>query len=318
LSSNFIEIIDHAQVPDKPVEPRKMRNLSLGLGAGLFCGLLLALALDSVDDRIQSSESLETLTALPELGTIPFIGSLANSEKKLLGSDKLALAESEFRPLCVEEPNCMGAEAYRSLCSMILISSSKRNLQTIVVTSAVSNEGKSTVSCNLATALAQRGRRVLLVDADMRCSSIHTRFGAGPGLSTLLRDHTEYPVYRPLSQLPNLYVIPAGSRPTDTMELLDSTQLKKFMAAWKAEYDHIIIDTPPILPFSDALTLATEADGVILVARSGVSRTRALLRSREVLLRSGANVLGFVLNAVRRSESYYDYPSSYRKQINGN
>jgi Mrp family chromosome partitioning ATPase len=90
------------------------------------------------------------------------------------------------------------------------------------------------------------------------------------------------------------------------------------MAAWKAEYDHIIIDTPPILPFSDALTLATEADGVILVARSGVSRTRALLRSREVLLRSGANVLGFVLNAVRRSESYYDYPSSYRKQINGN
>jgi capsular exopolysaccharide synthesis family protein len=227
----------------------------------------------------------------------------------------LELTISQFNPICVREPNAAGAESYRSLCSVILISSLKNSFKTLVVTSAMPDEGKSTVCINLATALAQRGRRVLLVDADLRCSSIHRRFGSGPGLSTILTELNEYPVYRPLPQLPNLCVIPAGGRLPDPMEVLDSPRMKKLMVGWKAEFDHVIIDTPPLLPFSDALTLSAVADGVILVTRSGMSRAKPLLRARGLLLRSGAHILGFVLNAVKRPEYFYAYPPEYKEEV---
>jgi polysaccharide biosynthesis transport protein len=318
LNSSYVDIIDRAQLPTKPIAPMKTENLLIGLGAGLACGLFAGFVLDSFDDRVRSPEAIESVTAMPELVAIPFVRSLAKSDKTRASAAALTSGGPGFNPICVQEPNCMGAEAYRSLCSVILLSSLKVAMKVLVVTSATPNEGKSTVSCNLATALAQRGRRVLLVDADLRCSSIGARFGSGPGLSAILADPTEYPVYRPLSNLPSLHVIPAGPRPRDPVELLDSARMKKFLTAWQTEYDHIIIDTPPVLPFSDALPLAAGADGVILVTRSGVSRSKALLRAKEVLSRSGANVLGFVLNAVREPEYYYYYPAKYLEGATSN
>ena len=124
----------------------------------------------------------------------------------------------------------------------------------------------------------------------------------------------DHPRYQPIPDLPNLNVVPAGGRPADPTELLDSLRMQELMRAWRAEYDHIIIDTPPVLPFADALVLAARADGVILVARSGVSRARALLRASEVLTRSGANIRGLVLNAVREREYYYEYPQDEKRR----
>jgi capsular exopolysaccharide synthesis family protein len=316
LTSSYIDVVDRAQLPDKPVEPRKALDLAMGLGAGLFCGLIVGFVFDSFDDAIETSEQLETITALPELASVPFVRSLAASNKRRVSSDNLELTVSQFNPICVREPNAAGSESYRSLCSVILISSLKTSLGTIVVTSAMPDEGKSTVCINLATALAQRGRRVLLVDADLRCSSIRRRFGSGPGLSTILTEPNEYPVYRPLSQIPNLCVIPAGGQLGDPMEVLDSPRMKKLMAGWKAEFDYVIIDTPPLLPFSDALTLSAVADGVILVTRSGMARAKPLLRARDVLLRSGAKIIGFVLNAIKRPEYFYAYPLKYEQRVN--
>jgi polysaccharide biosynthesis transport protein len=163
----------------------------------------------------------------------------------------------------------------------------------------------------LATALAQRGRKVLLVDGDLRCSSMN--LGARPGLSTMCAaGATNHPKYQPLPNLPGLHVIPAGIRQTDPTGVLDSTRIIELMTAWRAEYDHIIIDTPPALLFADALVLAAQADAVILVARHGISNTKALLRTRNVLVRSGANILGFVLNAVPGRDCYYENTKGYK------
>jgi capsular exopolysaccharide synthesis family protein len=316
LASSYVAIVDRAQIPDRPVEPRKALYLALGLGGGLFGGLLLGLILDSFDDTVRTSEELESVTSLPELSSVPFLAALSRKQTKGTSLSNLLVPEST--PISVRERNCPGGEAYRALCSGILLSSLDNPPKVLVVTSALPGEGKSTVSCNLATALAQGGRRVLLVDADLRCSSIDRHLGISkePGLSNMFTTElTECPHNQPFAKLPNLHVVPAGFRPAGPTEILASAKMQRLVAGWRKEYDHIIVDTPPMLPFADALVLSARADGVILVTRSGVSRRKALTRALDVLSRSGANVLGFVLNAVRRPEYYYEYPESYKELI---
>ena len=313
LNSSFVGIVDRAQMPDKPVEPRKVLDLGLGLGAGLFGGLLLGFVLDSFDDTIHSSLEIESVTAMMELTSVPLFANSNPREQKRLGSGGSVTSSSKFDPILAREPNCPGAEAYRSLGSLILLSM-ETPPKVLVVTSAVPGEGKSTVSSNLATTLAQRGRRVLLVDADLRCSSFQPLNGLKPSLSAMFaNDPTEkYARYQPLANLPNLHMVPVGFRPADPTGILDSARMQELMSTWREEYDHVIVDTPPVLPFADALALAARADGVILVTRSDVSQTKALLRARDVLSRSGANILGFVLNAVRRPEYFKAYPAYYQ------
>jgi capsular exopolysaccharide synthesis family protein len=200
---------------------------------------------------------------------------------------------------------------------VILLSCLDNPPKVLVVTSAMAGEGKSTISCNLAAALAQRGRRVLLVDADLRSASIQQQLGMRPGRNTVFATGaTQYSRYQPIKNLPTLHVVPTGFRPTDPNEILDTTRVKQLMEAWSVEYDHVIIDTPPVLLFADVLVMAARADAVLFVTRSGKSRAKASLRARDVLSRSGANILGFVLNAAKRREYYYEYPAEYKRLIN--
>jgi succinoglycan biosynthesis transport protein ExoP len=318
LASSFVDVIDHAQVPDKPVEPRKTLYLALGLGGGLFGGLLLGLVRESFDDTITTSEELEYLAALPELISIPFVPALAKKNNKdLKNARSLFSLGASYSPMPVRNPNSPGVEAYRALCSILLLSSMQDSVKTLVVTSAIPGEGKSTVSSNLAIALAQRGKKVLLVEADLRHVFARSPLEVCPSLSTMCRPGgPDHPRYRPIPNLPNLSVVPAGGQPVDPTELLDSPRMQDLMRAWRTEYDHIIIDTPPVLPFADALVLAARADGVILVARSGVSRAGALQRATHLLARSGANIRGMVLNAVRDRQYYYDYPQDEKSYSN--
>ena len=139
-----------------------------------------------------------------------------------------------------------------------------------------------------------------------------------PGLSTMFATRTsQYPKYQPISDLPNLHVLPAGPPPAHPTEILASAQMQRLMEAWSKEYDHVIVDTPPVLPFADAIVLASRADGVILVTRSGVSNRKALLRVRDLLLRSGANIMGVVRNAVKHPEFHYSYPADYTYKTSG-
>jgi capsular exopolysaccharide synthesis family protein len=254
---------------------------------------------------------------MPELVSVPFLAALSN--KKLSRSKSMNSRfplPTGFNPIALREPDSPAVESYRALCNIILLSAAQNSMKMLIVTSATPGEGKSTVSCNLATALAQRGRKVLMVDADLRSCSSNSQTGTSTqSLTTLCQTgNLDHPQYRPIPILPTLHVLPAGIRSANPTGVLDSVRMQELMAAWRAEYDHIIIDTPPVLLFADALVLAARADAIVMVTRADVSRRPEVLRARDLLERAGGNILGFVLNAVRSPQYYYGYPSSYGPQ----
>src|SRR4029077_10582043 len=201
--------------------------------------------LDSFDDTIRTSEELEAITALPELGCVPFLPALARRNRRQF--NPTTLLGLQRSPAIVAELNCQGVESYRSLCSQILLSSPENPAKVLVTSSALPAEGKSTVSCNLAIALAQHGRRVLLVDADMRRPSIDalSEIAGKPGLSTMFERSGEYPLCQPIADLPNLHVLPAGPSPAHPTEILASGQMQQLIDAWGKEYDHVKAIPPP-------------------------------------------------------------------------
>ena len=208
------------------------------------------------------------------------------------------------------------AEAYRALRSSILLSAIDNPLRLLVVTSAFMSEGKSTLSANLGVMLAQRGERVLIVDADLRRSTLHLLFGLqrpALGLTNLLSRQTGDAAFlHPVAEMPNLTYLPAGAVPPNPAELLASHRMAEMMRQWQQEYDRVIIDTAPILAVSDSLAPAARADAVLLVVRAGVTRKKALVRARELLRRANASVLGAVVNDIDlRTDSYYGYSGGY-------
>jgi capsular exopolysaccharide synthesis family protein len=212
------------------------------------------------------------------------------------------------------------AESYRALRTSLLLTNLGAPPKVIMVTSALPQEGKSTTSINCAIVLAQKGVRVLLIDADLRRPSIHKTLGMGPrsGLSNVLTGSTtlQQAIARtPI--LPNLHVLPAGTPPPNPAELLASTNMRDVLAQLRDEYDHIVLDTPPTLSVTDAVVLSPRADAVILVIRSGQTTKQALRRSRDVLMQVNAKVSGVLLNAVDLSSPdyyyYYEYQGKYAR-----
>jgi capsular exopolysaccharide synthesis family protein len=189
--------------------------------------------------------------------------------------------------------------------------------KSIVVTSSLPREGKTTTSVNLAVVLAQKGARVLLVDADLRRPSVHTVLGlhSSVGLSTLLTaSSTAGDVTQQTPQVHGLYVIPAGPPPHHPSELLGSDRMQELIAKWEQEYDHVILDTPPVLSVTDAVSLSAGVHGVLMVVRSGSTRKDAFRRMQTLLEQVNARILGVVLNALdltaADSHHYYYYGAS--------
>lgn len=187
-----------------------------------------------------------------------------------------------------------------------------------MVTSARPQEGKTTTSINTAIVLAQKGTRVLLIDADLRRPSVHKTLGMGPrsGLSNVLTGSAtlqQTVVASPV--LPNLFVLPAGSPPPNPAELLASSNMRDLLAELREQYDHIVIDTPPTLSVTDAVVLSPRADATILVIRSGQTTKQALRRARDILMQVNAHVAGVLLNAVDLTSPdyyyYYEYQGKY-------
>jgi polysaccharide biosynthesis transport protein len=210
----------------------------------------------------------------------------------------------------VNNPRSQAAEAFRGLRTSILLSTPDQQPKVIAIVSSVATEGKTTVAANLAVSFAQRGESVLLVDADLRRSSLHAQFGlpyARAGTSTVLTQRTmDSAVVTPLATLPNLRLLPAGPHPPNPAELLGSKRMVEVLGSFSAEYDRIVLDTPPILSVADALAVSHLADAVVLVVRSGVARRKAVLRVRDLLLRTNANLVGIVFNCVNlQLENYY-------------
>jgi len=311
LRSSNIRVVDVARTPTYPIKPNVLRNLELGLLLGLACGIGLAFVLESLDTSVRTMEELSAISTLPALGTIPLQLSSNGYLRKRLKTMSAETEKSESPALVAyARPKSEAAEAYRALRTSILLSSFGAPPKVILVTSALPQEGKTTISANSALVLAQRGSRVLLIDADLRRPGIDKLFGfrSGGGLSTLISgvDKIE-DVLVPFTQVPNLWILPAGPIPPQPVELLGSTVMKDHITRWRDEFDHIIIDTPPCLSVTDAVVLSLEADRVILVARSGKTTKPALRRACGLLLQVNARVMGIVLNALdlRSGDGYY-------------
>ena len=313
LRSSNIRIVDIARTPTQPVTPNVRRSLVLGILLGLGLGIGLALVLESFDTTVRNMEEVSAISTLPALGTIPLQAASNASLRKRLTTISTDMDRSGLPVLVTyERPKSEAAEAYRALRTSILLSSFGAPPKVILVTSAMPQEGKTTISANSALVLAQRGSRVLLVDADLRRPGVEKLFGLAPrgGLSTLISgsDKVEDVVF-PFPGVPNLWILPAGPIPPQPAELLGSTVMKDHIAQWRNEFDHVIIDTPPCLSVTDAVLLSPQADRVILVARAGQTTKPALRRACDLLLQVNARVMGIVLNAfsVHSAEGYYYY-----------
>jgi succinoglycan biosynthesis transport protein ExoP len=316
LRSNNIRSVDKARVPTYPSEPNVPRNLTFALALGLTTGIGLAFLLEGIDNTVRTPEQAQAISALPSLGMIP-LGSKGGMEA---AAKRLTVASSREAVELVTQsrPQSQMAESYRALRTSLLLTSLGGPPKVILVTSALPQEGKTTTSINTAIVLAQKGTRVLLIDADLRRPSIHKTLGMGPktGLSNVLTGNAtlQTAVVRS-SILPTLFVLTAGTPPPNPAELLASSNMKDILAELREQYDHIIVDTPPTLSVTDAVVMSTRADAVVLVIRSGQTTKQALRRARDILMQVNARVAGVLLNAVDLTSPdyyyYYEYQGKY-------
>lgn len=309
LKSSNIRVVDVARVPLAPALPDKRRNIVLALCMGLIGGVVLAFVLEAVDNTVRTPEQAQALVNLPALGIIPSTAALSARQQRSLSAKSGAKNGVEL--ITYRRPKSDVSESYRALRTAILLSASGSPPRVMLVTSALPQEGKTTTSINTAVTLAQKGARVLLVDADLRRPSIHKVFGLKPkvGLSTVLTGTSSLEAaVTCVPQLPNLYLLPAGPVPPHPAELLGSNLMKQLVRQWRQDYDHVIFDTPPALSVTDSILLSVDMDAVVLVIRAGKTTKAALRRTRELLNQVNARVLGVVVNAVDvDSSDYYQY-----------
>jgi succinoglycan biosynthesis transport protein ExoP len=313
LNTASVTVIDEAMLPLGPVSPDVQTNVLIATALGLLVGILGAFVLDSLDDTLRTTDDVELFSGLLSIGAIPHFQAAAKAGRP---EDMGEEPGERRRLISITAPASPTAEAYRALRSSILLSAIDNPLRTLVITSAFMSEGKSTLSANIAVMLAQRGERVLIVDADLRRSTLHLLFGLrrpAQGLTNLLSRQTDDSVIlHPVAQVPSLAYLPAGAVPPNPAELLASHRMAEMMRQWSEQYDRVIIDTAPILAVSDSLAPAARADSVLLVVRAGVTRKKALMRTRELLRRVNAHLLGAVVNDIdMRKDSYYNYSGPY-------
>jgi len=311
LKSSNIWIVDPARPPRRPAEPNILRNFALSLLFGILGGVLMAFGLGKINEKISTLEQAVVASPLPSLGLVPLLGAA----KKNGASPQLNDADGSVKPELVSalRPMSMTAESYKAIVTSILLSH-RTHPAVILVTSALPGEGKTTVSTNLAIVLARLRRRVLLVDTDLRRPSVHRamRLSAKAGLGALLRKSATFDeLVVGCADVPNLYVLPAGP-----INLQEDTELlvsgfKDLVERWREQFDHIIIDTPPVLAMTDAVRMSVEADSVILVIRSGQIGKDEFLRAQDVLLKVNARLSGFVLNGAELDSSDFRYFYGY-------
>ncbi|HWQ36246.1 MAG TPA: polysaccharide biosynthesis tyrosine autokinase [Blastocatellia bacterium] len=317
-----IRVVQTAEVPLYPVKPRKVLNLGLAVLVGLALGVGLAFFREYLDNTIRTAEDVEKIVKLPPLGAIPSLQVLArrrmlNYEPNENGQQNgsLTLVHSNSELLSQHESLSSFAEAYRALRTSILLSSAEHAPRAIMVTSSYPAEGKTTIVANTAISLAQTDARVVVLDADMRRPRCHKilRLNNDVGLSNYLSGRAEIDDLIQKHAIPNLHVITAGPVPPNPAELLSSTRLRKLIEELCERFDHVIIDSPPVINVSDALIVSPLVDGVVIVVKGGQTPREAVLRTRQALFEVNARVFGVVLNSIDLDADryYYKYKYSY-------
>ncbi|HEY6946516.1 MAG TPA: polysaccharide biosynthesis tyrosine autokinase [Candidatus Acidoferrum sp.] len=321
LRSSNIRIVDPAMVPTTPARPAKTKNILLSFLVGLVGGIGLALLREYLDNTVKTPDDIETLARLPSLAVVPQFAEANGSKRRMLQGFSGNGHERRIELVAQHLPKSQMSEAFRALRTSILLSQAEHPPQVILVTSALPREGKTTAAANLAVTLAQLGDSTVLVDADLRKPGIGRLLNLGSGkyagLSSYLAGVSSLDLVSvPHPAIPNLVAIPTGPLPPNPADLLSSHRLADAIAELRSKFKFIVMDSPPIMAATDAVILSVQADGVLLVVRSGETPKVAFTRTRDLLASVKSRVLGVVLNAVDSSSpdyyySYRYYPYSY-------
>lgn len=295
-SPNSIQVIEPATLPTTPIGPRLWNNVAAAGMIGLVVALAAAFGLDMIDDTIKSTDDARATLGLSILGSVA-------RQRKSMEDDQLSvnLRRDHF------------GEAFRVVRTNLQFSSAGAPLHTLLVTSTRPKEGKSMTAANLASVVAQAGRRTLLIDADLRRPTQHEIFKLPNerGFSTLFLEESGSLDDVICTTATGLCVLPSGPIPHNPAELLDSARMSGIMALCRSRFDFVVVDAPPILSVADASILAGRVDGVLMVVDAGYTRRAQAVRARDAIKSTGARLLGVVVNRVRGDDPddyYYTYP----------
>lgn len=308
LQSVVARIVDPAVAPAGPIKPKKVLIVLVALVVGLMVGAMLAMFIEILDNTFKTAEDVETKLRQPVLAVLPLLSKKHGANN---ASGKILL----------DAPHSVYAEAVRTARTGVLLSSVDIPNRTLVVTSSVPGEGKTTFACNLAMALAQT-KKTLLVDADMRRPSVARAYGLDPlslGLSELVAGGVDLQECLHVVENTNLVVMTCGAIPPNPLELIHSVRFSQTMELLSKHFEIIIIDSPPVSLVSDALVLATNSSGVIFVAKAQSTPHPLARNALKQLHRANAHLVGVVLNALDfdKAEKYYGEYSGYSKRNYG-
>ena len=305
-ASNILAVVEPAAPSSVPVSPTTALNTLLAAVLGLLAVVGVAFVASQLDDSVKDPDSVREFAGMASLGTIAHM----RGER---GQSQI------YRMVTLLYPRSVTAEAYRTLRVNVEFASLDAPVQTLLVTSAAPGEGKTVTSSNLAVVFAQAGRRVLLVDADLRWPSVHTYFDLPNvhGLTSLLRgDATDVDDVAQPTEQPNLRVLATGPLPPNPAEQLGSQRMQVILGMLRESADIVIFDSPPLVAVADAAVLSAFADGTLLVIDATKSRRRQVAIASAMLTRAGAKILGAVLNRAAATDSFH-YAGHYGEADSG-
>lgn len=309
-------VVDRALPPAKHFRPSLVRNLFFGTLVGLLLGLGCVIGAEYADRRVTSLEELDRLLGFPVLAVVPEVPGNSyerSNPQGQKGTKTVQRQTGSIELLPVHQPKDPASEAYRTLRTMLLLSL-PGGVHSVVVSSAVAGEGKTATAANLAVVLAQMGRRVVLVDADLRRSRQHRVFRVSEKLGLVNVLTGEVPPERALvpTDVPGLVVVPAGPQPPNPAELLCSSLMADFLTSLRSQFDMVVLDSPPILPVTDPSVLAAYCDGLLWCVGAGHVLREELRAARHRLQVAGVRVLGLIFNRFQpQSSRYGGYSGSY-------
>jgi receptor protein-tyrosine kinase len=307
-------------VPELAVFPNLKLNAVIGLFAGLFLSIVLVTMHDRADRTLQQPGDIALWTDLPELGTIPAAAAMVSSAPGGRRALRVRNESNGMELMTSRQKTSIVAEAFRcTLTSVLFMGENGSRSRVLVFTSASPGDGKTSIVSNLAIATAEIQRRILVIDADLRRPRMHDIFNLpnDRGLSDILREELSHENLAGLIQqtdVPGLHVLPAGPPTQAAAHLLYSPNLAALISRFRAEYDMVLIDAPPMLQMTDARVAGRLADAVVLVARAGKTTRDALLAARERFREDRIVVLGSILNdwnPKKATGGYYGYGGSY-------